>query len=209
MTILELQNQLTSKKSADRLKAAKTIGFNKNTALEDPLLNALQKELQNSRTWPTQMEMVLALGHLSSKKSLEIIKGIIEENKDFDMVTYAAAQSYVRIMRESLNDVRPVFELLNKGGFSLIDGCLNPLGYDRMMPNNEDIKRLLRLTWDIHKIKPKGYTDPRYGIAAACAGWNPELTHDFLQHCLDTAGKDTPLIYVAKNALEGRYVKLR
>lgn len=61
----------------------------------------------------------------------------------------------------------------------------------------------------MHKKKERGFTDPRYGIAAACAGWKKELTEDFLKHCLDTADRDTPLKYVAKNSLKGKYVKLR
>lgn len=81
-----------------------------------------------------------------------------------------------------------------------------------MQPDKNQIKELIKLSWDLHKHKDRighegGYCDPRYGLAAACAGWDKQLTKDFLEYCLLTG--DTPVKYVAENSLKGKYVKLR
>jgi len=211
MTNEELKAKLESKKSADRKRAAKEIGKLKLSYFGDDLYTAYLKETKDKRTWETQVEMILALGLIDYKNALKEIDAIIRVNNPHDMITYAAAQSYVRLTRKSINDASPVIELLQFGGLSTVSGCLNPLGYDRMLPNENQIKELIKLTWDLHKHKDweRGYGDPRYGIAAACAGWNRELTKDFLEHCLATANGDTPVEYVSENSLKGKYVKLR
>ena len=211
MTTEEIKTKLHSTNSADRKRAAKEIGKLKLTDFANDLYLAYLKETKDKRTWETQVEMILALGLLDFKKVFTEIDAIIKANNPHDMITYAAAQTYVRLKRKSLTDASPVLELLQFGGLSIVDGCLNPLGYDRMQPDENQIKELIKLAWDLHKHKDceSGYGDPRYGIAAACAGWDRQLTKDFLEHCLATADGNTPLEYVSENSLKGKYVKLR
>lgn len=212
MTIDEIKSKLQSTKSADRRRAAVEIGKTKLTDLADDLYRAYLVEATDTRTWETQVQMILALGLLDYKIALKEIEQIVRTNKPNDMITYAAAQSYVRLKRQSLTDASPALELLQFGGLSTVDGCLNPLGYDKMQPDEKQIKELIKLSWDLHKHKDRlgqesGYCDPRYGLAAACAGWDRQLTRAFLEHCLATG--DTPLKYVSENSLKGKYVKLR
>lgn len=212
MTTEEIKTKLHSTKSADRKRAAKEIGKLKLTDLADDLYQAYLKEAKDKRTWETQVEMILALGLLDYKNVLTEIEQIVRTNVPNDMITYAAAQSYVRLKRQSITDASPTIELLQFGGLSTVDGCLNPLGYDKMQPDEKQIKEIIKLSWDLHKHKDRlghegGYCDPRYGLAAACAGWDRHLTKVFLEHCLSTG--DTPLKYVSENSLKGKYVKLR
>jgi len=211
MTTEEIKTKLHSTKSADRKRSANEIGKLKLTDLADDLYQAYIKETKDKRTWETQVEMILALGLLDYKNALTEIETIIKANNPHDMITNAAAQTYVRLKRKSLNDATPVLELLRFGGLSTVSGCLKPLGYDRMQPDEEQINELIKITWDLNKHKDyePAYGDPRYGIAAACAGWDRRLTKDFLEHCLATADGYTPLTYVSENSLKGKYVKLR
>jgi len=214
MTTEEIKTKRHSTKSADRNRAAKEIGKLKLTHFADDLYQAYLKETKDKRTWETQVEMILDLGLLDYKNALTEIDTIIKANNPYDMITYAAAQTYVRLKRKSLNDASPVLELLQFGGLSTVDGCLNPLGYDKMQPDENQIKELIKLSWDLHKHKDRlghegRYREPRYGLAATCAGWDRQLTNDFLEHCLATADRDTPLKYVSENSLKGEYVKLR
>lgn len=211
MTLDEIKTKLFSKKSGDRKRAAKEIGKQNLTLSADDLYNAYLKEIADKRTWETQVEMILALGLLDYKKALPQIEQIVRANISHDMITYAAAQTYVRLKRNSLHDATPVLELLKFGGLSVVSGCLNPLGYDKMLPNENQISELIKQAWDLHKHKDyaPGYDDPRYGIAAACAGWDKNLTKYFLEHCIATANGNTPLEYVSENSLKGKYVKLR
>lgn len=212
MTSDEIKSKLHSTKSLDRKRAAKEIGKIKLTDFADDLYQAYLKEATDKRTWETQVEMILALGLLDYKDALKEIEQIVRTNKPNDMITYAAAQTYVRLKRQSLTDVAPTLEILKFGGLSTVDGCLNPLSYDKMQPDENQIKELIKLSWDLHKHKDRlgqegNYCDPRYGLAAACAGWDRQLTKDFLEHCLETG--DTPVKYVSENSLKGKYVKLR
>jgi hypothetical protein len=214
MTTEEIKSKLHSTKSADRRRAAKEIGKLKLTEFADELYNAYLKEANDKRTWETQVAMIMSLGLIDYKNALLEVEKIVRLNNPHDMITGAAAQTYVRLKRQSLNDASPTLELLNFGGLSVVNGCLDPLGYDKMLPNENQIKELIKLSWDLHKHKDRvghesGYVDPRYGIAAACAGWDRQLTKDFLEHCLATASGDTPLEYVSENSLKGKYVRLR
>lgn len=214
MTIVEIKANLFSVKSGDRRKAAKEICKQKLEILGENLFLAYVKEKKDSRTWETQVEMILALGIVNYKAVLPNIEYIVKSNNPHSMVTFAAAQTYVRLNRNSINDAKPIIDLLKFGGLSLVDGALNPLAYDRMSPNNQEINELIKLGWNLHKHKDRigkesGYCDPRYSLAAACAGWDKELTIEFLKHCLATAGKDTALRKVAENSLNQKYSKLR
>jgi hypothetical protein len=212
MTNEEIRSKLHSSKSPDRRRAAKEIGKSKLADFADDLYKAYLKERTDKRTWETQVAMILAIGMVNHKEVLKEIEPIIRANDPHDMITDAAAQTYVRLKRESINDAKPVLELLRFGGLSIVDGALSPLGYDKMLPDEKQIKQLINLSWNLHKHKDlvgfeDNYCDPRYGIAAACAGWDRELTKDFLRHCVATG--DTPVIYVAENSLKGKYVRLR
>ena len=207
----ELENLLGSKKAADRLKAAKLVGQNLLKQLEIPLLAAYLKEKAKDNSWKNQYEMLVALGLIGCKEALQPIHSIIRISEPHDMVTYGAAQSYVRLLRTDLGDATPILELLETGRFSTISGALIPLGYDRMMPSDQEIELLLQQAWNyhLHPEKTPGTSDPRYPLAAACAGWNPSLTKGFLLHCIDTANGETGLVHVAQNSIKGKYVRLR
>ncbi|MCZ4222510.1 hypothetical protein [Pedobacter rhodius] len=214
MTLDIIKTFLTSNKSSERRKGAKEIAKYNVVELGESLFNAYLKESQNTKTWETQVEMILALGLINYKKALIIISKIVLLNTPHSMVSYAGAQTYIRLKRRSLKDAKPIIELLKTGSLSIVDGALNPLGYDKMMPSAEEIKTLIKLSWDLHKHKDRigkelAYCDPRYGLAAACAGWNKQLTFDFLNHCLETSNGDTALLNVAKNSLKQKYIKLR
>ncbi|MET0637488.1 MAG: hypothetical protein ABWZ25_15760 [Chitinophagaceae bacterium] len=203
--------KLSSKKSAERRKAAKDIGKQKITTLSEELFNAYLEEKKDKRTWETQTEMILSLGLIDYKPALSVIEPIVFLNASHDMITYASAQTYVRLKRKSIHDAQPIIELLKFGGLSLVDGALNPLAYDKMMPPREEIIELIQLSRDLHNHKDyeRGYSDPRYGLAAACAGWDKKITEDFLNHCLATAGMDNSLIHAAEGSLKGKYIALR
>lgn len=91
--------------------------------------------------------------------------------------------------------------------YNMYNGVLDSLGYDKIIPSIKDQSTIIELCWDAWKDRPKGCTDPRYGLAAACAGWKFEKVISFLKHCLNS--NDVPLMYVSENSLKGKYVKLR
>lgn len=172
------------------------------------LTQGLQLEL-NSKSWQTKVELVKSLGELRCRGSEAILRGIVfsREGSEYDMVKMKAAKALVQVSRANLADCKTVWEILNAGGQSIMEGAMEALGYDRMVFDAETCRSLIVRCWDLGSERSRGYSDPRYGLAAACAGWDKELTRDFLQHCLKA--DDVPLCYVAEKSLQGKYVRLR
>jgi hypothetical protein len=211
MAIDEILVKLQSTKSDERRKSAKEIGRQKITGLGEALFNAYCKEERDSRTWETKVEMILALGLIDYKQAICKIDEIVDKNKPHDMITYAAAQTYVRLKRKFLNDAEPVIELTKFGGLSVVSGALHAITFDKMLPANTEIIELLELGWNLHKHKDRighenGYLDPRCYLASACAGWDKQLTRPFLNYCLETAGKDATLKKAVEYAIKGKYI---
>lgn len=207
MDIDVIKKNLEDSKSTVRRKAAIEIGKNKMEDLGENLLKAYVKEKKDERTWETQKEMIKSLGLINYSKAIKEVQEICEKNEPDSMVGIIAAEAYVRLKRKSINDVTPVIELLNYGHHSIMQGAYNALGYDKMLASDEEIIKLIKLSEKpASKVLPQ-FDDPRYGLAAAAAGWKKELVEEFLLDCLKSSNE--PLKYVAANALKGKYVKLR
>lgn len=118
-----------------------------------------------------------------------------------------STEAYVRLNRTNTTDVKDVITFIKEKIPAKTEGALSTLGYDKIVPSLKDQDEIITLCWDEGADRHRGFTDPRYGLAAACAGWKSEKTIPFLKHCLES--DDVPLKYVAENSLKGRYVRLR
>ena len=166
-------------------------------------------KLDLERSWEVACIAINALGTNGYTPAKDFLRGLWCTGADHSMVVYSAARAYVRIARNDLSDASPVLEIVREGGYSAKEGALNALGYDKMIPSENEMTALLTLCWDFGADRDKrGLGDPRYGLVAACAGWRELLvTNDFLKHCIDTG--DPPVQHVAANSLAGKYVRLR
>ena len=221
MNIDETKEKLVSKKSKDRRRAAKEIEKNKLADLADILYQAYKKEVNDKRTWETQVAMITALGVINYKEALADIETIVRENAPLDAITSAAATSFVQLSRKSIEDAAPVIELLRFGSVSVISGALKSLAVDQMQAPINEMKEIIKVSWDINKHKDRighefGLIDSRIYIALACWNWAKEETTPFLNHCIDTAYnisrfdkpvKNTNLINVCTNSLAGKISK--
>ncbi len=201
-----MKEDLLGRSTVRRRKAA--IFLRKNNLDEDYcdlLLQALKMEEEKS--WQTQVEIVKTLGVRRCTRAKVYLQKIIDTSDPYSLLAMASAKAFVRIDRCSLEDCNAVFKLINTDNYSLIVGALEALGYDRMIPSVEQQEKIIEKCQNFGKFRPKGYTDPRYGLAAACAGWDKKMVEDFLNDCL--ASGDAPLMYVAEKSLQRKYVKLR
>jgi hypothetical protein len=212
MTELDLKEGLRLNKTSGRKKAAKEIGKQKLTHLGVDVYAAYLREKKDTRTWETKVELIRTLGLLRYMPALLEIEEIIETNIPLDMITIIAAQAYVRLKRRTAGDATAVIKVLKAGGLSTSKGALNTLASDRMIPEPEQIAELITLSWDLDKHpdragRENGIIDPRLGLIVACAGWNPDLTNNFLIHCINTFGRDSSIKEAAENSLKGKYSK--
>ena len=151
MTKEGIITKLNSKKSADRRRAAKEIGKLKLSEFGDELYTSYLKEKQDKRTWETQTEMIKSLGLLDYKEAISEIETIVNENIPHDMITSVAATSFIQLKRASINDAKPVIDLLNFGSVSVISGALFSLPFDRMIPHENEIELIIKKSWNINK----------------------------------------------------------
>jgi hypothetical protein len=209
MEILEINNLLLNASTIKRRKAAKEIQKTKTPEVGESLYKAFIIELQyGEKHWETNVEIIRAIGMIDLKMAIRDIFELCRKKIEYDMITIAAATAYIRLKRQSLADISSVFELLEIGGYSVSMGALDAVGYDMMMPSNNDIKKLINLCWDIGSNRDKdAYVDPRYGLVAACAGWDKYIVKEFLLHCLNTG--DRSVQKLAQASLKGKYFKLR
>lgn len=190
-----------------RRKAAKQAAqFGKDLCGE--LLDSLRIE-RHSKNWQTKVELLKALGALECRGAIELVREMVYASSEleYDLVKMCVSTAFIRLSRANLNDPSPVWEMMELGGYSVKEGALEAVGYDRMIFDDPTSEALIVNCWDFGHDRPRGYTDPRYGLAAACAGWSQDVARNFLIHCLDS--NDAPLCYVVKKSLQGLYVGLR
>lgn len=139
---------------------------------------------------------------------LDILKSTIENEKKNGSIINTITKAYFRISRKYAHDCSPLFELWYVNEHTVQESLLEVLGYDRVIPNIEEQQRIIDKYFDFgSNIDYRYFSDPRYGLAAACAGWDTHVVQSFLEHCLMVP--DAPLKYVAQNSLKRKYVRLR
>ena len=199
---------LVSEKLKDFKKGLKISFSGCDESAASLILSRLER-LDLEQSWEVSCYALKALGLNRYKPATDIISKIWRNGEEHSMVVAAAAEAYVRIERADLGDASPFMEVLEHNGYSQVEGGLDALGYDRMVPEDMIAQAIVKQCWDFGTNRDKrGLGDPRYGLVAACAGWlHVSNVKDFLLHCINTG--DEPVKYVAEKSLEGRYVKLR
>ena len=204
----DMKDELLGKSTIKRRKAA--LLLRKKFLKEDYcdiLFDALQIE-EGTNSWQTKLELIKTIGVRKCVKAKDYLRlNYINGAEDYCILGMSAATSYVRLSRNGLNDVLHVVELINSAKYCLVEGALEALGYDCMVPLIDEQKYIVDKCKAFGNDRPKGYTDPRYGLAAACAKWDKDVVEEFLENCI--LSSDVPLKYVAEKSIQGKYVKLR
>lgn len=199
-----MKEDLLGSSTVKRRKAAIEIRKKNINGYEKELLEALKIEY-GKKHWDTEVELIDTLGLKGNEDAKIFIK---EKYIDKGFFLKNSSKAFIRLNRLNDIDVVDVINFLkNDNEYNMYNGVLGLLGYDKVVPSIEDQNIIIELCWDAGKDRPKGCTDPRYGLAAACAGWKSEKVIPFLKHCLES--NDMPLIYVSENSIKGKYVKIR
>ncbi|KGO85750.1 hypothetical protein [Flavobacterium suncheonense] len=139
---------------------------------------------------------------------LDILRNAIEKEQTNGAIINEITKAYFRLKRKNINDCSPLFELMHIDVYTVQESLLEILGYDKVVPSLEEQKKIIEKYFDFGSdIDLRYFSDPRYGLAAACAGWNTEVVEQFLKQCLTI--NDVPLKYVTENSLKKKYVRLR
>ena len=205
--IVQIRMDLTNKASAVRRRAAKNIRKHNLVELGEELYLVYLHERKDKRTWETQMEMINALGKIRYTAVLPYLEEIIEKNKRLDAITSSAALAYIRIIRQSSNDIKPVLHLLEHGNLSVINGATEGLAYDKMIPSKEEQELLINLfdNMPLDRLHERGCFEPREKFLSALSQWDKNVTKGYITKYLNDSDRD--LRMYAEAALKGKCLK--
>lgn len=194
----ELIAHLEDSKSAKRRSAAKSLRKLKDGRAGPALLSALKSEVEDSRTWETQYQMVMALGECGYKDSLPYLVELSGRPFEATMVYVALGDAILRLSRSTPNDVSAVFELISTGNEMLIDGGLRAMAMLRLVPSASEITRLVEF---VERYELNHHL--RFWVLAAAPGWAGQKLEQFVTSC--TASKRQDIARAATCAQEKKY----
>lgn len=203
----EVEELLAKQTVSNYKKAAKIILTNDLTEYCHPLVTYVEKLLITRKSYDTICKLIEVIGQLNCQSAVSILEKICNEDSEHDLITIYASKAYIRLVRKNLSDVTKIIEFLKSKKWSVKQGALYALGYDKMVPLTVEQEEIIKLSWNFGDNKVQGLLDPRYGIVAACAGWNADNVDDFLEFCMESYDKSVR--DVASSSLKRKYVKLR
>ena len=198
--ILELIKLLDSSSSPKRRSAAKKLRKIGNPLAGAALLDALKRELPDRRTWETQYQMVMALGHCGHKESIPLLQLLAHEQFEHTMVLVAVGDAYVRLCRSSNEDSTPLFDIFGiRNDDGLLDGALRAVAMLQMKFPPETVARI------IEHVTARNQESLWFWVAAASPGWSGPIVDAFLDKCL--AGTREDVKTAARAAKVKKYLK--
>lgn len=178
--LLSLIEQLRSKSSPKRRSAALKLRKLGDLAAGPALLDALKNELKDPRTWETQYQMIMALGHSGTTDAIPLLEILAHEPfVERTMVLVAIGDALVRLSRSSDADAGPVLKLLSiANAGSLHDGALRAVAMLRMRFNDAETGEIIRAV-DAAEVESL-----KFWLIAACPGWSGPDVNRFVEGCL-------------------------
>ena len=174
-----LTEQLTDSKSAKRRSAAKKIRKSADPDAGEALLTALKTELEDLRTWETQYQMIMALGHCLHTDATEFLEALSGEGR-VEMVQIAIGDALFRLSGGTSGDLSKAIEFIERGDPELIHGVFEAMAMERVIPSNE--KQAQRFI-DYGCSLNLGENDwAVVWLLRTVPGWPPALVEPLLNH---------------------------
>jgi hypothetical protein len=176
--------QLTARQSAKRRSAAKLLRRLRAREAGPALLTALEKEVQDPRTWETQYQLTMALGECGHEPALPTLERLAGSEIKATMVYAGLGDAIVRLSRRHDHDASRVLAAVRHSkNPMLIDGMLRAMAMLQMVPDATTIGEILAF------VKPLTPTAGlRFWVAAAAPGWTHPDLDGFLADC-ETSGR--------------------
>jgi hypothetical protein len=175
-----LIEQLGAPQSANRRSAAKKLRKLQDASAGPALLAALERELEDVRTWETQYQMVMALGECGHRAALPFLEALAARPFDATMVYVAIGDAIVRLSHTGPADVSAVLQLMRGARDPmLIDGAFRAMAMLRLVPEDAAIAEMLDY---VKALGAKG-EERRFWLAAAAPGWRGARVEAFLDEC--------------------------
>lgn len=202
LTLAEAIDQLADRSSAKRRSAAKRLRALGEPAAGPALLDALNVEVGDPRTWETQYQMIMALGACHHAPAGELLEQLAEQQDDYTMVGVALGDAMVRMEWDTKQSLTTVDRYLPTGPPGVIDGTFRAIAMLKLVPDEDLIDRTIAFAGRLDLSDSL-----RYWVAAAGAGWTGRQVETYLRSCLASSRSD--LTEVATAPLAGTHLKHR
>ena len=204
----ELIEALSDSRSPKRRSAARKLRKLGDSRAGPGLMTALQRELEDTRTWETQYQMIMALGECGYLDSLSYLQELADRKFEATMVSVALGDSIIRLSSPLDDEGQPLMQILGSGNDSLIAGALRAVAMLHVVPSAAVIQAILRYARDASEetiIQTNRWLWP----AAAAPGWLEvcDEVGEFLDDCMRLPSPD--LQKTAQESLKGKYKKWR
>jgi HEAT repeat protein len=198
LTLEQAVRQLDDKASGRRKSAARRLRRLADASAGPALLRTLLREIEDSRTWEAQYQMIMALGSCNYRAALPELKRLAARVFKKPAVYSALGDAIVRLDRSSDNDATPVRWCIESGNDLLASGALQAMATLRMVPGTADIDQIL----DFVEPRPERH----FWVAIAGAGWAGPRVRAFLSACAE--GSHHPTADAATSSLRGEYTRV-
>jgi len=177
--------------------------------LQDPtagpaLLEALQEELPDARTWETQYHMIMALGTCSYFPAEPFLRELAGRRFDATMIYVAIGDALVRLAAPEDGRWKTLMDLVGRGNEHLAYGACQAMAMLRLVPPRAMIEQLVEFANRFPLDESRGLNQ-RLWIAAAAPGWleHSPAIRPFLDACATSKNPEVKL--AAEAALQGKY----
>ncbi|MEU9048023.1 MULTISPECIES: HEAT repeat domain-containing protein [unclassified Kitasatospora] len=197
LTLDEAVEQLGHRLSPKRRSAAMRLSRLADPAAGPPLLEALEREVRDPRTWETQYQMVMALGMCGHRPALGLLRDLARRPFEATAVYTALGDAIVRLSAPAAagDSLR---WCLDSGTPMLADGALRAVAMRRLCLDTATIDHVLDF---LEPLDP--HDGLRFWAAAAAAGWPGSRVTRFLHEC--AVGPRSDVAGAAASSLQGKY----
>ena len=133
---------LSHSRSPKRRAAAKRLRKLGDATAGPALVAALENELSDERTWETQYQMVMAIGHCNYTDGLAFAESLVDRHLG-GMVDVAIGDTLLRLSRQHENDAARAIDFIDSDNKPLTHGAMQAIAMLRMLPDEPTIKRLI------------------------------------------------------------------
>lgn len=180
---MEFNNELGSKSAPRIEKAARKIADDSVEGYEDVLISTLDFLFQKkTKSWKAQAEIIRAIGITGTEKVVPYLKELAL--KDFSSLVLYRYLGFSICLLEDIKsgNLSYLNSILKSSNQLLISGACSALLFSEFIPENKDIKNILKYV--VNNCEDEGILiTPRCYIAAACYSWPSGLTKAFLLTC--------------------------
>jgi hypothetical protein len=176
MTVPDDIELLSHSRSPKRRAAAKRLRKSADPTAGPALIAALEKELNDDRTWETQYQLIMAIGHCNYCEALPFVESLVPSNSG-GMVNVAIGDTLLRLSRKHVNDASRCVDFIDAADQLLTHGAMQAIAMLRMLPDETTMARLIEHGMSL-KLGDDDWT--LIWLLRATPGWPGEFTSQLL-----------------------------